>query len=279
VRFAKYQALGNDYLVVENAAWQGPIDAVRVRLLCDRHRGVGSDGVLLVDATTETPRVRIFNPDGSEAEKSGNGLRIVARYLWDHRRVGTSPFTVETAGGSVTCRVHDGGDVVTIDMGRVAFDSASIPVAGPPREVLREHLDLDGRDVEFSAATVGNPHCVIVCDRISETEARALGSRLETHPLFPNRINVQFVQVLDRHTIHIEIWERGAGYTLASGSSSCAAAAVAHRLGLVEAQVTVQMPGGALAVDIAADWQVRQTGPVAPVFSGAWGGDSGPDRA
>jgi diaminopimelate epimerase len=243
-----------------------------VRLVCDRHRGVGGDGILLVDSDGVPPRVRILNPDGSEAEKSGNGLRIVARYLWDGGRVGTAPFPVRTPGGMVTCRVHEGGETVTVDMGCVSFDSRAIPVAGPPREVLREQLDLDGAAVEVSAATVGNPHCVVLRPRVSEGEARALGPRLETHPAFPNRTNVQFVEVVDRRTIRIEIWERGAGYTLASGSSSCAAAAVAYRLGLVDAGVTVQMRGGMLAVEISPDWQVRQSGPAARVFRGEWPG-------
>jgi diaminopimelate epimerase len=270
VRFIKYEALGNDYLVIEHAAWGERIDPARARLVCDRHRGVGSDGILLVEAAAAPPRVRIVNPDGSEAEKSGNGLRIVARYLWDGRLVGTDPFEVKTPGGTVVCRVHPGGDVVSVDMGRVSFHATDIPVSGAAREVLRERLAVDGVELEFSAATVGNPHCVLVRDRVSEAEARRLGPRLEAHPLFPQRTNVQFVQVVDRATLRIEIWERGAGYTLASGSSSCAAAAVVHRLGLVDAGVTVQMPGGALAVEIGSDWHVRQTGPVALVFRGIW---------
>jgi diaminopimelate epimerase len=270
VRFIKYEALGNDYLVIERAAWGERIDRARAKLICDRHRGVGSDGILLVEAAAAPPRVRIVNPDGSEAEKSGNGLRIVARYLWDGRLVGTEPFDVTTPGGTVVCRVHRGGDLVTVDMGRVSFHATDIPVAGAAREVLRERLAVAGADLEFSAATVGNPHCVLLRDRVSEAEARRLGPLIEVHPLFPQRTNVQFVEVVDRATLRIEIWERGAGYTLASGSSSCAAAAVARRLGLVDAEVTVRMPGGALAVEIASDWHVRQTGPVAPVFSGVW---------
>jgi diaminopimelate epimerase len=270
VRFIKYEALGNDYLVIERAAWGERIDRARAKLICDRHRGVGSDGILLVEAGAAPPRVRIVNPDGSEAEKSGNGLRIVARYLWDERLVGTEPFDVKTPGGTVVCRVHRGGDVVTVDMGRVSFYATDIPVKGAAGEVLRERLDVDGTELEFSAATVGNPHCVLVRGRVSEAEARRLGPLIEVHPLFPQRTNVQFVEVVDRATLRIEIWERGAGYTLAAGSSSCAAAAVAHRLGLVDAEVTVQMPGGALAVEIAPDWHVRQTGPVAPVFRGIW---------
>ena len=175
-----------------------------------------------------------------------------------------------TPGGTVVCRVHRGGDMVTVEMGRVSFNSIDIPVAGTVREVLRERLALDGETIEFSSATIGNPHCVVLRDRVSEAEARRLGPRIETHPLFPRRTNVLFVEVVDRATLRIEIWERGAGYTLASGSSSCAAAAVAHRLGLADPLVTVQMPGGALAVEIGEHWTVRQTGPVAPVFRGTW---------
>jgi diaminopimelate epimerase len=271
VRFVKYHALGNDYLVIERAAWGDAVDPDRVRGLCDRHRGVGSDGILVVDSTGGLHRVRIFNPDGSEAEKSGNGLRIVARHLYEMGRAGNEPFEVETAGGPVTCRVEDGGGVVTADMGVVSFASADIPVAGPPREVLRERLTIDGAEVEFSAATVGNPHCVVLRDRVSPEDAMRLGPLLERHPLFPNRTNVQLLRVERRDAIRIEIWERGAGYTLASGSSSCAAAAVAHRLGLVDGRVDVHMPGGVLAVDIGQDWRARQKGPVARVFTGVVG--------
>jgi diaminopimelate epimerase len=275
MRFVKYHGLGNDYLVIERAAWKGPIDPARVRLLCDRHRGVGSDGVLLVDDASGTPRLRIFNPDGSEAEKSGNGLRILARYLRDEGRVGGEPFAVETAGGRVVCRVH--GESITVDMGRVSFDSEAIPVAGPRREVLREHVQVDGRDVEFSAASVGNPHCVVLRDVVSAAEARRLGPLLERHPSFPNRTNVQLARVVGRDTIRIEIWERGAGYTLASGSSSCAAAAVARRLGLVGPHVRVEMPGGTLDVDVGDDWSLRQTGPAVFVYRGETGPALGAD--
>jgi diaminopimelate epimerase len=153
-------------------------------------------------------------------------------------------------------------------MGAVSFASTAIPVAGPPREVLREHLDVDGTAVEFSAATVGNPHCVVLRDRVSPDEARALGPRLEHHPLFPRRTNVQLVQVLGRDALRIEIWERGAGYTLASGSSACAAAAVTHRLALVDPKVQVHMPGGTLDIEIDQSWQISQRGPATRVFQG-----------
>jgi ribosomal protein S18 acetylase RimI-like enzyme len=157
---------------------------------------------------------------------------------------------------------------VTIDMGEVSFESRRIPVQGPPREVLRETLVVDGRTLEYSAATIGNPHCVLLRDRVSAEEARSLGPLIETEPRFPNRTNVQFVEVLNRHQIGIEIWERGAGYTLASGSSSCAAAAVVVRLGLCDSPLTVQMPGGTLSIEIDEHFRARMTGPVCKVAEG-----------
>jgi len=264
VRFTKYHALGNDYLVLEEKEWPF-LEARVVRRLCDRHHGVGSDGLLLRVAG-EPHAVEIFNPDGSKAEKSGNGLRIFARYLWDLGIVDGAPFVVSTAGGDVTCRVR--GDSVTVDMGRVSFDSAEIPVAGPRREVLEESLRAGDTTLTFSAATVGNPHCVILRERASAEEARELGPLIERDPRFPNRTNVQFVEIRDRSNLKLEIWERGAGYTLASGSSSCAAAAVLRRLGLCDAVVTVHMPGGRLAVEVGEGFAVRLSGPVVRVAEG-----------
>jgi diaminopimelate epimerase len=269
VRFAKYHALGNDYLVVEAAGWQGALDPPTVRRVCDRHFGLGSDGILVHGVRPGGGfALRILNPDGSEAEKSGNGLRIFARYLWDAGLVGAAPFDVTTPGGTVRCEVRDRGRSVVVDMGRVSFASPDVPVAGPDREVVRESLEVRGRAYEFTAATVGNPHCVLVRPMASADEARTLGPLVETDPRFPRRTNVQFMQVLDRHTVRIEIWERGAGYTLASGSSSCAAAAAACRLGLCDSPVAVRMPGGPLLIEVGDDYAVRMTGPVTRVADG-----------
>ncbi|MEI2689558.1 MAG: diaminopimelate epimerase [Anaerolineae bacterium] len=204
--------------------------------------------------------LRIFNPDGSEAEKSGNGLRIFARYLWDRGLVDERPFSVATAGGLVTAQVESGGRMATVAMGRVSFDSQEIPVAGPRREALNETLHAGDTALRCCAATLGNPHCVVLREEVSAADAQRLGPLIETDARFPRRTNVQFMQVLDRGRVRIEIWERGAGYTLASGSSACAAAAVAHRLGLCDAQVTVSMPGGRLEVGIAPDWTVTLHG-------------------
>jgi diaminopimelate epimerase len=267
MQFKKYQALGNDYLVVDEEEWGSKLSPEVFRRVCDRHRGVGSDGILIRLAGS-APRLRILNPDGSEAEKSGNGLRIFARYLWDQGHVGTEPFVVITPGGEVTCCLAGDGRSAIIDMGQARFESEAIPVLGPPRVVLRETMRVNGQELEFSAATIGNPHCVLIREAVSPFETQSLGPVIERDARFPKRTNVQFMQILDRRNLKIEIWERGAGYTLASGSSSCAAAAVARKLDLCDSAVTVHMPGGPLSIEINADFHIRMTGPVVHVADG-----------
>lgn len=267
MRFIRYHALGNDYLVLRAEDARMPLTPAVVQRICHRHFGIGSDGILLHCESDRKGafRLRIYNPDGSEAEKSGNGLRIFARYLWDEGLVSSDLFSVDTAGGRVTCLVSDGGRSVTVDMGRVSFQSGDIPVLGSPREVLQEEIDLGGTAVRFCAATIGNPHCIVTNLQVTEDNAKRFGPLLETNPLFPNRTNVQFLEVIDRNTISIQIWERGAGYTLASGSSSSAAAAVARKLGLVDGDVTVRMPGGSIQIAVSEKFDIRMTGGVTKV--------------
>lgn len=272
MRFHKYHALGNDYIVLdpaEFAAQPAPSQA-QVRTICHRNFGIGSDGVLWGPLPSRKADfgLRIFNPDGSEAEKSGNGLRIFSRYLRDAGKAKGTSFTVETPGGVVQAEIRDSGRLITIAMGRVSFDSRRIPVAGADREVIAETIGALGRTFRFTAATIGNPHCVIPVDELSADLARRYGPALEVHPLFPNRTNVQFLKVIDRNNIQIEIWERGAGYTLASGSSSSASAAVAHRLGLVDRSVTVRMPGGSIGIEIGDGFAITMTGTVSRVADG-----------
>ncbi len=273
--FWKYHALGNDYLVLDPERLDFALQPLAVQRLCHRHFGVGSDGILLgsLPAPDADFGLRIFNPDGSEAEKSGNGLRIFARYLWDEGKVGTQPFYVQTLGGKVRAQVQQSGQRVQVEMGRVSFQSGLIPVTGAEREVLQEPIEVRGKTFTFSAATIGNPHCVILVPETTPVLAQTYGSDLETHPLFPQRTNVQFVQVVSPQRLRLEIWERGAGYTLASGSSSSAAAAVVHRLGLCEAAVTVEMSGGELEILIAPDFAITMTGPVTGVAQGTLASD------
>ena len=268
--FTKYHALGNDYIVINPKDLSAPLTTEQVKTICHRNFGVGSDGILLGPLPSETAKcaLKIYNPDGSIAEKSGNGLRIFSRYLWDTKFVGNDEFLIQTDGGLVRSTVYDGGKMVKVEMGKVSFASEKIPVVGSPREVLNEKITVGGREFSFCAATIGNPHCVLPLPEISAKLAHEFGPLLEVHPNFPNRTNVQFLKVLDRNNIQIEIWERGAGYTLASGSSSSAAAAVAHRLGLVDRSISVHMPGGIIKIEISDGFAIRMTGPVTRVSEG-----------
>jgi diaminopimelate epimerase len=270
MRFYKYHALGNDYVVLNPQDQRPALTPDQIRAICHRHYGIGSDGILLGPLlSAKAPfLLHIFNPDGSEAEISGNGLRIFCRYLWDRKLVDRQPFRVETKGGLVQCLVLDDGKRVQVEMGRVSFWSKDIPVAGEPREVLDEPITIGKETFRFSGATIGNPHCVIPVQDLAPELAREYGPHLEVHPLFPNRTNVQFLKVLDRNNIKIEIWERGAGYTLASGSSSSAAAAVARKLGMCDSQITVHMPGGEISILIDENFSIVMVGPVAQIAEG-----------
>ena len=246
----KSHGLGNDYLVADPADLPFSVSPERVRLLCDRHVGVGSDGLLLLDGQTG---VRIFNPDGSEAEKSGNGLRIFSRWLYDTRRVGSERFTVHTLGGDAVAEVR--GASVTVNMGVPRF-----------REELAE-LDVDGERLSVVVLSIGNPHCVILRDALDLTQLRRLGPLVEHHPAFPNRTNVQLARAVDRQHVELLIWERGAGETRASGSSACAVVAACHRLDLVDGQTDViaSMPGGQLQVRVDRQGSLWMSGPVEEV--------------
>jgi diaminopimelate epimerase len=283
VHFKKYHGLGNDYIVIDPSVQDFEMTEANIRLICDRNFGVGSDGILYGPRFEDDPGsptqnaalggpmpvLRIFNPDGSEAEKSGNGLRIFAKYLFEKKYVKSRSFKIETLGGTVDVQVQDKtANLIRINMGAVTFTSTEIPVAGRRREVVNEPLDINGTAYQVTCLSIGNPHCVIPMQQVSEETARSLGPFVENHKMFPNRINMQIVRVIDRATIDIRIWERGAGYTLASGSSSCAAAAASHRLGFVDNDITVHMPGGTLRIEIGADGRIHMTGPVEGTFEG-----------
>ena len=270
MKFFKYHALGNDYLVIDPKDAPSPLTEAQIKMICHRNFGVGSDGILLGPLPSDRAKfaLRIFNPDGSEAEKSGNGLRIFSRYLWDSHLIDDAQFALQTPGGVVQCRVLPGGGTVRVEMGRVSFWSDQIPVTGPRREVINEKITVADRAFTFCGATIGNPHCVVPLPEISAELAKRYGPLLEAHSNFPRSDNVQFMKVLDRKNIQLEIWERGAGYTLASGSSSSAAAAVARKLGLCDPSITVHMAGGNLAIEIGNDLDISLTGPVTKVAEG-----------
>ena len=245
MRCSKWHALGNDYLLVEQAELTTPLSPDSVRRLCDYHFGVGSDGVLEILAVTGTRAdVRIWNPDGSTAELSGNGARIVA--AWLARRVGEPEVQIRVGGREATADVRRDGQIV-LDVGVVDV--------GQP-----ERLDLDDEQVEVTPVSVGNPHAVIRREP-ERGELRRLGPRVERHRRFPDRTNVQLVRVDGRHDLTVGVWERGAGETLASGTSAVATAAAAVANGWCETPVRVHLPGGELLVELAPDGTAKLTGP------------------
>lgn len=270
MQFYKYHALGNDMLVLDPATFTAQLTSERIRLLCHRHYGLGADGICYGPLPgQQIPTMRFFNPDGSEAEKSGNGLRIFARYLWDQGYTDQHLYQIKIGDQISQVLLQDAvGQLISLTMGHLSFQSTVIPLSGPAREVVDEVLEIAGRKYQVTAVNVGNPHCVIFGHEVSAAAARAYGPLIETATQFPQRINVQFAQPLDEHTLQIEIWERGAGYTLASGTSSCAAAGAAIRTGRCVSPVTVKMAGGEVIVSIDAKGEVTLTGEVTAVAEG-----------
>ena len=260
----KYQALGNDYFVLD---LPGPVEELLevMPTLCHRQFGLGSDGLLAFDPAAMS--VRVFNPDRSEAQRSGNGLRITAAHaVLEHAAPGE--FQLRTVAGVSAVRVLStrGPQVVTeLNIGKPSFRAADLPanVDGEPGRVT---LDTPAGTVHAALVSVGNPHCVVFDEVVDAARCVSLGPHLERHPLFPERTNVQLVEVIDRGNARIEIWERGAGYTLASGTSASAVAAALMREGLVDDDVTIHMPGGNLSIRRTPDGSLVQTGPAQRVF-------------
>jgi diaminopimelate epimerase len=260
----KYQALGNDYLVLD---LPGPLDALvhLLPVLCSRHHGLGSDGLLAFDPAAMS--VRIFNPDRSEAQKSGNGLRITAAHaVMEHGA--PDRFEVRTTDRPNSIRViaRKGATVMSeLDIGRASFRAEDLPSTfkGEPPYV---DLEVPGGRVEAVLVSVGNPHCVVFGQPVTRKRCMEIGPHLERHPAFPERTNVQLCEVVDRVRVRAEIWERGAGYTLASGTSASAVAAACMRRGLVEERVTISMPGGDLAVQRTPSGTLVQSGPARRVY-------------
>ncbi len=275
--YVKSHALGNDYLVMDPRTLSVRLTPAAIRRICHRNFGVGSDGILTLERTRRAEfGLRIFNPDGSEAEKSGNGVRILAKYLWDHGYTRRRTFTVETKGGLVPAHlVIRGGRIrsITVGMGRATFHSREIPATGPDREMVGERLSVGSMTLEITAVSVGNPHCVVFVDDPASVDLSRLGRALEHHPLFPHRTNVQFVRVDSPSRVTIRIWERGAGETMASGSSSSAVAAACVRHGFTGRRVAVHSPGGVLHVDVSPDYSLRLTGPAEEICRGALSAD------
>ena len=267
ISFYKYHGLGNDYLVYDSCKNNTQLTKEAIKKICHRNFGLGSDGILVGPLMAgNTIGVKIFNPDGSEAEKSGNGVRIFAKYLKDAGYVTAESFTLYTLGGEVSIRYNNEmGTNMTVFMGKLSFDREVIGCVHTPKETIDIPLEFYKKVYQCTCVSIGNPHCVIPMEEISRELVCEIGKYSERAEYFPDRINTQIVKVMDRQNIQIEIFERGAGYTLASGSSSCAAAGAVYRLGLVGKCVCVHMPGGQLQIEIDKDYNVSMTGEVASI--------------
>lgn len=272
--FVKGHGLGNEYIIFDQQNIHFELTKPAIQRLCNINFGIGSDGILVVVPTDKADfGFRVFNPDGSEAEKSGNGLRIFCKFLYDYGYTTSKNFTVETKGGLVKatiekCDNRNKANLVTVDMGVPTFKTREIPVIFPSPEIIAEKMGFGGKEYEINCVSVGNPHCTIIRDTLNVNEIKSIGSIIENHSMFPNRINVQFAKINSRSEVEILIWERGAGYTLASGSSSCAVSSVLYKRGLIDNKVTIKMPGGELIIEIQEDWNIRMTGPVRQICEG-----------
>lgn len=271
--FVKLHGLGNEYIVFDSQNIDFKLNGQAIKRICNIHFGIGSDGIVMnVPSSKADFGFRVYNPDGSEAEKSGNGLRILCKYLYDTGYTKSRKFSIETLTDTVFAEIVEETEgkatLIKVEMGKAIFGSPDIPVDSALPEFIGQKIIAGDKEFVVNCVSVGNPHCVVIKDDLNEEEIRRYGPLIENHPMFPNRINVQFARVLSDHDAKILIWERGAGYTLASGSSSCAASSVLVKLGLVKGDLTMHMQGGELKIQIDNDWNIRMTGGVRTIASG-----------
>jgi len=275
MKFTKMHGLGNDFVLVDG--FEEKLDEStlpeRGRELCDRHFGIGADGLIVVlPSKVANFRWRIFNPDGSEPESCGNGIRCLAKFVYERKMTTDTTLTVETLGGVKTLKLNvTGGKVQTVrvDMGEPAFLRRLIPMRGPEEtEAVNEKVQANGAKLDVTCLSVGNPHCVTFVDDVEHYPVEKLGPQIESHELFPRRTNVEFVEVLNRRELRVRVWERGAGETLACGSGACASVIAAARTERADRRATVHVLGGELQIEWLEDGHVHMTGPAVEVFRG-----------
>jgi len=266
---------GNDYIYVncfqETVAGDVPELARRIS---DRHRGVGGDGLILICPSEKADaRMRMYNADGSESEMCGNGLRCVAKFVYDHGISKKEELKLETGRGVLSVQVFPRGgrvESVRVNMGAPVFEASQIPttLAGAPP--VRVPLDVAGKSLQVTCVSMGNPHCIIFVDEITDDWVLQIGPQIEKHPAFPRRVNVEFIKVVSPAEIHMRVWERGSGETQACGTGACAAAVAGVLNGLTERKVLCHLPGGDLTLEWMESGEVLMTGPAVEVFSGTW---------
>lgn len=279
VPFTKMEGLGNDYLYVDRFAYKPEHDWGDLsRVMAERHFGAGSDGIILIGPGDKAPfRMRIFNADGSEGDMCGNGMRCFARYVYDHRITSDTDFLVETRHGLIhpVLNVKDGQVLsISVDMGIPVFGRKDIPLSklDGPEPVVDEPVEVDGQVLRGTALSAGNPHCIFFVDDVWKVDLERIGPKLERHPLFPRKANIEFVAVKSKTDMDMRVWERGSGITLACGTGASAVVVAAALNGYAERDVpvTVRLPGGPLTVEWKGDNHIWQTGPAKEVYTGVF---------
>ncbi|MBQ7704980.1 MAG: diaminopimelate epimerase [Selenomonadaceae bacterium] len=263
-KFEKWQGCGNDFVIINSIHTEKIDDAEKIIKMCDRHFGIGADGVIYVlPSEVADVRMRIFNADGSEAEMCGNGIRCFTKFL-----LGTSSgsLNVETGAGILTVQLEN--NLVTVDMGEPILTAEKIPVIFDKEKVIGEPLKVDGETFKITCVSMGNPHCVIFVDDLSKINLEKIGPKFENNKIFPRRTNTEFVEVLSRTELKMRVWERGSGITLACGTGTCATVVAANLNGLTEKSAVVHLDGGDLKIEWGADNRVYMTGAAEKVFDG-----------
>ena len=270
LKFTKMHGAGNDFVVIDGVRQEIYLTAEQIRLLADRHFGVGCDQILLVERSQNDEadfRYRIFNADGGEVEQCGNGARCFVRFVHDHKLTSKREIVVETKSGLISPRLEDDGRV-TVNMGAPIFEAARIPFTSDSDAIIQP-LDVNGETVQITAVSIGNPHAVQVVDDIEQASVATLGPLIEHHPRFPRRVNAGFMQIVDRGHIRLRVYERGSGETMSCGTGACAAVVSGIRRGLLDNVVQVATHGGVLTIGWAgAGAPVMMTGPAITVFDG-----------
>lgn len=279
MRFTKMHGAGNDYVYVNCFEEPVPADVPRLaQAVSDRHKGIGSDGLILICPSERADaRMRMYNADGSEAEMCGNGIRCVAKHVYDHGVARKDELQIETGRGILTVQVFpEKGKVeqVRVNMGRPILTSAEIPTTLPGDPPVRAKLEVAGRELEVTCVSMGNPHCITFVEEVNDDWVLRIGPQIERHPAFPNRVNAEFLQILSPGEFIMRVWERGSGETQACGTGACAAAVAGVLAGVTERTVLAHLPGGDLTLEWPESGDVYMTGPATEVFRGEW-----PDEA
>jgi diaminopimelate epimerase len=276
IKFTKAEALGNDFIVIDDRSGKVALSQDEIIALCERRRGVGADGILLIQPSKSASfMMRTLNADGTEAEMCGNGIRCAAKFAYDTGLARQKDIVIETRAGlkTVSILAEDGvrASTLRVDLGTPEFERALVPMAGPAGRAIQEPLLVEGERHDVTAVSMGNPHAVVFVSNVDDAPVATLGPAIERHAAFPARTNVEFIQVVDRDRLRMRVWERGAGETDACGTGAGAALAAASTAGLADRRALISLPGGNLDVEWADDGHIYITGEAAIVFSGKTG--------